>query len=112
MTKKLTIAFLMAVFTVQVWGQEAAGRIDAYYAKKDMSNHLGNVKKGELIIDVYKGGVNHMKDMGSTYQYINDNFEDEGFTVAKADVEHKTFMMSPLNIADVGQGMYFTAKMA
>ncbi len=110
MTKKLTIVFLMAVFTVLVWGQEAPGRIDAYYAKKDMSNHHGNVKKGELIIDVYKGGVNHMKDMGSTYQYINDNFEDEGFTVAKADVEHKTFMMSPLNIADVGQGMYFTAK--
>ena len=112
MKKVIIYLILLLTLTVSVDAQEALGKIEVFYAKKAMNiNGFGRVKPGDMLVGyVTENEIGyHMESKGSLYHYVDPLIADNEFSVAKANVEAKTYEFNLLPVSKVGQCAYFAS---
>lgn len=113
MKKGIISIILLLTLTVSVNAQEVLGKIEAFYAKKAMNiNVLGRVNPGDMLVGYVTDNEigYHMENNGNSYYYVDPLIADNEFSVAKANVDAKTYEMNPLPVSIVGQCTYFASR--
>ena len=116
MKKLLSVLSIMLIMTVSVKAQQNSGQLKIYVANKATvlshveSGYKEKVNKGYLIAEVAgDDSETTVTSNGNTYD-VESDWGEVHFLVPKADVEMKTYDITPLPISIIGKGLNFVSN--
>ena len=111
----LTLSFMLTM-TVGVFAQQNAGQLKVYVANKSTviyhedADYKEQVSKGHLIAEVTDDdSETTVSDKENKYVFETVS-NGEQFSVSKADVEMKTYDITPLPVSMIGNGLHFVSN--
>ena len=121
MKKILFTLSIMLTMTVSVKAQQNSGQLKIYVANKATvinyidTDYKGKINKGHLLAEVAEVAGDYSQNTatvkGNTYLFeVESGTETERFSVPKADVDVKTYDITPLPVSMIGKGLNFVSK--